>query len=684
MTRSSIDVCLVACTPDGTEPLGAGYLASALRQTGHRPHVVTFDSWSRMGEAARRVAAIDPPLAGLSIPSGQAAMDALPFAGMLRRFGWKGHLTSGGAWATLCRKRILDSCPAMDSVIRHDGEIPIVHLANTMAAGQDPAGLPGITTRHGDGQPAQVTSDVFTGSRPERRRFKMYAGVPSAKISAVRGCRHGCRYCGVAALRRERMAEWRNGATTDPLGTVEGPGRSIATRRRPVGDVADEMACLYHDHGVRFFHFVDENHLPDGPGSEAEALDAIHGLEVALERRGVGRRALSLMLRADAATGPVVEALARLGVVRSLLGVESMVPKSLDSLARGSSPTSNMRAVENMVRHDISFHFNVLLVHPYSTFDDIAEEVASLRSVAGGLLDPFQVEVFEGTDLHEKLSREGRLGGGPFIWHYENEDPRADAFARIFYLLKHQALGKIPLTAFAYEILGHLAVARHLGMIGSGEDALARRAKGLIDRHNALWIGVLEKALAHAAGLDRSSSELIEDASRDAARLTLEFERLRKQVESSCRQQLRSEIGMPGTAAAVALALAVLGGGCHSSRSLEGDAEDDRVELVDTAGEDSETECPPVSIHEHNIIVEAGVAAGCDDICNIISPVDWCEEVGYRFVIDETGHAVGMETTDGRPVPVDLESCYLEAVASQVFPCLQEHPYWEYCCVLLC
>lgn len=71
--------------------------------------------------------------------------------------------------------------------------------------------------------------------------------------------------------------------------------------------------------------------------------------------------------------------------------------------------------------------------------------------------------------------------------------------------------------------------------------------------------------------------------------------------------------------------------------------------------------------------------ASCPRICSALE-----EEFFYRFILDEGGHAVDMETRDGRPIPQEIKRCYLDAVRDQVFPCLKENPWWEGCNVLLC
>jgi hypothetical protein len=442
-----------------------------------------------------------------------------------------------------------------------------------------------------------------------------------------------------------------------------------------VEHVADEMASLYHEGGVRFFHFVDENHLPEG---ESEAVAALRALDEALSRRRVGRRAVSMMLRADAATPAVVAAMARLGVVRSLLGVESMTRSSLAALGRDSTPGASVPAMSLLARHGIAFHFNILLIHPGSTMEGISRDVAALGRVRAGLLDPFQVEAYEGTRLFEGLARRGRLGGGPFVWHYELEDPAAQRFARLFRIVKTRVLARIPLTAFAYDVTGSLAVASHLGMVRRSGPRLQRRAARLVERHNRLMLGTLERMIEIAPQGAREHERFLDESSESAARLTLEFEALKDGIEEACASPLTCDLALPRTAAAAAIALSILGSGCTQTRLTGDTTPEDRVEIVETAEADVPADACTHADAEAELgsAISTGLDAGCEDVCSLGSE-------RFRFILDDDGHVVDVELSDGGTVPDEIRTCYLDALSGQVFPCLSEDPVWEWCYVLL-
>ena len=719
----TIDVSLVAGCPNGDESLALGYLAAALERAGHRVHVAQYRGINDLDEVARQVHRRTPILIGVAIPSGQAALEAVAWIHRVRQLGYRGHITTGGAWATLDRHVVLARCSALDSVIRHDGELPIVALANALATGSHIEDVPGLTTRSGDGRPAPLHDPVGLGLVPVRRRFPLYSGVRTAKISGVRGCWGRCTFCGLRAVREQALEEAR------ALGCSAERARQLGVgsiRRRPVSEVADEMAELYHQHDVRYFHFVDENHLPRDP---AAAERAIVELDRALGARKVGRRAINLMLRADDAHPRVVAALARLGMVRGLLGVESTQSTGLTELGRGTARQHIAQgAMAQLVEHRISFHFNVLLIRPDSTLSEIEQEVAALANVQGGLVDPFQVEPYKGTELFEKLAEQGRLEGGPLLYHFWPQEPGARAFTELFTRYKRDALGHVALTAYAYEVLGALAIGDQLGMLGSAGNALRQRAATLTNEHNRLWVDALSSAARWARGIREASSpdrtngslatdrstapgvatrreadRLVEQFGAVAAQLTLKFSALARDIECASNRPLVTEIRYPRAASAVAIAATVLAAACGgntdrdgATTSTGGDGSGGAAVSAagsGTGGDGTTPELGGTGSSGSGGTAGEGGGSSCTGEVALEESADldrqtWsecgCLEVRLRYTLDADGYAVDVEWSDGGALDSDLKACLLKTVQGQQFPCLAQYPeYWESHCVLL-
>jgi hypothetical protein len=455
-----------------------------------------------------------------------------------------------------------------------------------------------------------------------------------------------------------------------------------------------------------------------------------------LDKRGVKNRAINLMLRADIASDQVIDALGRLGLVRCLLGVESTNEQGLRALGRNSSPEVNLTAMKNLGKRGVMFHFNILLIHPESTIDSIDREIQGLSEVTGGLIDPFQVEVFQGTQLFNRLAREGRLLGGPLLYHYWPEEPMARRFAEIFLRLKRDAFGFLHLTAFAYEVLGAFAVARKLALIARQNAWLGRKAAELIDEHNVLWVDLLKRAsvLSRASAGSAQVDQFIEQTQIRAALLTISFNDFKKTLEKTAIQPLTSDIFYPRTAAAVAVAVALLGPqGCaketnvahktdtgivsHDDASVDGglikdagSGKDSNIAKGDsgrdanpTADKDSSAEASPyadayicnetTARQEGNAMIDSvynpclkGLEPGLSCIGTSSSSDYWHGAITARFVLDEKGKVTDIQGngSDRDFLTPELKACYLKALEGQTFPCLAEkNQYWIKCGVLL-
>ena len=287
---------------------------------------------------------------------------------LLRQRGFAGHITAGGALATLERARLLADHPAIDSVVRHAGEAVMVELARALGEGGDLAQVPGLTTRLGEGG---GNPHAFTASRLWPLRAEApptLIGIPKADVAASRGCAGGCAYCGVSALERELDHERRL------LGLDQGAARGSI--HRPIDDLADEVAALYHDRGVRVVQVVDDNLLgPDARAARAWLAD----LEAALSRRRVGTMAWRLMAEPSVLSDEVVDALARLG---ALFGagrhrIAHAAGQGGPAPARERRPTMWLPCT-GWRRAGLRRLLNVLALRPDGTLDDARAELAGL------------------------------------------------------------------------------------------------------------------------------------------------------------------------------------------------------------------------------------------------------------------------------------------------------------------
>lgn len=135
------------------ENLAVRYLWAALERAGHTVAAAAFaheDDAAAVLAETRRLA---PEMVGLSITFQRRAHEFGHLARALRHDGYQGHITCGGHFATFAHRALLEHYPAIDSVVRHEGEETLVELCAALEAGGDErlAEVRGLVFRGGTG-----------------------------------------------------------------------------------------------------------------------------------------------------------------------------------------------------------------------------------------------------------------------------------------------------------------------------------------------------------------------------------------------------------------------------------------------------------------------------------------------------------------------------------------------------
>ena len=114
------------------ENLSLRYLASALEAKGVRAQLVPFNEAGQLDTVVRAALAHRPVAVGISVPFQLRARELLAVATALRARGYDGHICVGGHFATFEYESILRDFPAVDSVVRHEGEDTLVELRSRL------------------------------------------------------------------------------------------------------------------------------------------------------------------------------------------------------------------------------------------------------------------------------------------------------------------------------------------------------------------------------------------------------------------------------------------------------------------------------------------------------------------------------------------------------------------------
>lgn len=225
MTASRDRVWLLHPLPERTIPPRLELMAQGLVSIGALLEDRGFSPRILRCQRAAEIEETEPPLLiGVSLHFHQAARAAIDLArGLERRFP-QTPIVLGGLTASIFAEEILREHPEVDFIIRGDGEVPVLRLAEHLALGTVPLeAVPNLVFRRGaevrrSPETWSVDADNvraldFTrfsllgeGAEVMKLRMEGSAETKSFSFSAGRGCGAACLYCAGGRQAQKRHA----------------------------------------------------------------------------------------------------------------------------------------------------------------------------------------------------------------------------------------------------------------------------------------------------------------------------------------------------------------------------------------------------------------------------------------------------------------------------------------------
>ena len=394
------------------ENLSLRYLAAAVAQDGVDSVIIPFHDVAAIGRIVGEIRAVAPLVVGISVPFQLRAREFFQLAQALRDEGCTAHITAGGHFATFEYENILRDFPAVDSVVRHEGEQTFRELVQRVSRGEPITGLPGTVTRGPEGI-------VDAGKRrlpplddlpfPDRRGSPYdVMGVRAAPIIGSRGCYADCSFCCIYAY-----AENADGARY---------------RRRSPENIALEMYQEYSQRGVRLFVFNDDNFFVP---SARQNIERYTRLKELLEQYGMTDIGLVIKCRPNDVNAELFRLLQSMGCVRAYVGIETNSDEGIVSLNRRITSADNRRALRVFRELGVYHSYNVLIFDPEATLDGVARNLDFMEEFSDVPFNFCRAEVYAGTPLKAMLEGQRRLRGDYFAWSYEMRAPRVELLFRI-------------------------------------------------------------------------------------------------------------------------------------------------------------------------------------------------------------------------------------------------------------
>jgi len=320
-----------------------GYLAAVLEQAGYSVAVVDMDAQGIRGTELEQMVRDRPPRVVGITTMATSYKNGLRIAQIIKNTCPMTKVVMGGPQVTFLIKETL-ACPAVDIVVRHEGEETLLELMRHFNGdGPSLESIRGIAFRDG-GHICQtelrpLVADLDNLPFPARHLFDMGRyNIPGTLLTA-RGCPSRCIFCVAPALYPD-----------------------LSYRMHSPQRVVEEIECLVTEYKLNAFIIVDDTFTLQ-PKRAIEICDLIinRGLNVKW----------GCEARINTMTPELARKLFEAGCIEVQYGVETGDPEIMQRIRKGIE----LEQVEEVVRYSLATGMNVvcsfIIGHPWDTRDTV-------------------------------------------------------------------------------------------------------------------------------------------------------------------------------------------------------------------------------------------------------------------------------------------------------------------------
>lgn len=365
-------------------PLGLLSVAAWLRKEMPGAEIKALDlPASRMSgeEFGREVAAFGPHLAGISVYSGTFSASAAA-AAAVRKACPECFIAAGGHHATSRPGQCL--ARGFDAAIVGEGEKPFSALARALAAGEKPAGLPGVALEPDKktGRPRPIAPDLLpfpardlVDNSVYRPSIFAYRRRPVYSVVTSRGCPYSCGFCSKAVFGSDYRAQ--------------SPGRVMA-----------ELEDLVLHHGAREISFQDDTFTV--------RRDRVLAICSMMRERGLDLT-WSCMTRVDLVDPELLSAMRAAGCFSIAFGIDGAGDAACGLMNKGFDTGRAKKAVAAARSAGIETRGYYIFGYPGETPETLGRSLDRVREVDTDHVFFAFAHPFPDTPLYRKAEREGLL-----------------------------------------------------------------------------------------------------------------------------------------------------------------------------------------------------------------------------------------------------------------------------------
>ncbi|MHA1649594.1 MAG: B12-binding domain-containing radical SAM protein [Candidatus Helarchaeota archaeon] len=300
------------------------------------------------------------------------------------------HLTLGGHTATFKTNSLFKRSKSIDSIVKHEGELTFLELADCLYQGKELIEIKGLSFRvgtriiHNPLRPLIANLDTIPFPAFDDYQYSYENAGGYVHIISSRGCQYNCSFCSIPSFYYGKF------------------------RRRSAKNVVDEIHLIYKTFHFDNFVFYDDNFF----GGRYEPF--VHELCTELESRNL-EIAFSVCLRPNNLTEknrPLLEKLKSVGLKGIFLGIESGSKSDIQLYNKKVKIAQNENAIKLLRSLAIPFQFGFIMYNPFSSFSTLRENLNFLEKTKLGIdYTAFLkgLDVYPGTKLYTQLAEKNLL-----------------------------------------------------------------------------------------------------------------------------------------------------------------------------------------------------------------------------------------------------------------------------------
>jgi anaerobic magnesium-protoporphyrin IX monomethyl ester cyclase len=361
-------------------PIGLAYLAAVLEQNGYDVTVIDCPAQGvDLKQLKTRLASINPDVIGITsmTPTIQSAFLS---AGAAKEACPDAMVVLGGPHATFMDEQVLEEEPALDVVVRGEGEETLLELTKNVSDPKSLNNIEGITFRK-DGKTVRNPTRPFIHNldelpRPAYKHFDLEKyrlfGRRMLPVMTSRGCPSQCSFCTTA-----RMF-----------------GKGF--RARSPTNIVDEMEWLKNEHGADAFSFYDDTFTLDKKRA-LKICDEIRDREIGLP--------WDCQTRVSVVSEEILSKMRKANCQQVFFGVESGCQKILDAVNKGTTVEQNERAIKLAKAAGLFVSISVIIGYPGETKEMLQETVDLIRRAEPDDVYFCVATPYPGTELRKVVER---------------------------------------------------------------------------------------------------------------------------------------------------------------------------------------------------------------------------------------------------------------------------------------